>query len=430
MLVPGAMIRDTSSMDRPVAHRSRAARLALWGGALVAVLAVLLLLARPAIRRWHASQTSVRADRLRFGTVVRGDLIHDIGVQGRVVAASSPTLYSPRQGLVSLKVREGQLVASGDVLAVVESPELDSQVRQEQATFEALQSDLGRKQLAVRQQNLENRQRVDLLEVKLEAANRALDRSQRLSDLGLANAIELEQARDAVKIASLELDQAKQSLELEREALEFELKDTRLRLGRQRLVLEDAERQRMELSLRAPFDGQVGSLSVADRDAVVRGQPVLTVVDLSDLEVEVSIPESSADNVATGAEAVVTVDGRDWPGRLTRIAAEVKDSQVQGRVAFVGEIPANLRQSQRVSIRLVLDRRHDVLKVPRGPFLEAGGGRTVYVVADGLARRRDVSLGAVSVTEVEVIDGLAEGERIVLSDTGGFAGAETVLIRK
>ena len=347
-----------------------------------------------------------------------------------MVAASSPTLYSPRQGLVSLKVREGQLVVSGDVLAVVESPELDSQVRQEQATFEALRSDLGRKRLAVRQQNLENRQRADLLEVRLEAANRALDRSQRLSDLGLANAIELEQAHDAVKIASLELDQARQSLELEREALEFELKDTRLRLDRQRLVLEDAERQRTELSLRAPFDGQVGSLSVADRDAVVRGQPVLTVVDLSDLEVEVSIPESSADDVAAGVEAVVTLDGRDWPGRLTRVAAEVKESQVQGRVAFVGETPPNLRQSQRVSIRLVLDRRHDVLKVPRGPFLEAGGGRTVYVVADGLARRRNVSLGAVSVTEVEVVDGLAEGERIVLSDTGAFAGAETVLIRK
>lgn len=423
------MIRDTSSMDRPVERRRQGSRRALWIAIALAGLAVVLL-ARPAVRRWAAAETSVSAERLRFGTVERGDLVHDIGVQGRVVAASSPTLYSPRQGLVSLKVREGQLVASGDVLAVVESPELDNQVRQERATLEALRSDLGRRKLAVRQQNLENQQRVDLLEVRLEAARRSLERSQRLSDLGLANAIELEQAQDAVKIASLELDQARQSLKLEREALQYELEDTRLRLNRQQLVVEDAERQRADLSLRAPFDGQVGSLSVADRDAVIRGQAVLSVVDLSHLEVEVAIPESSADDVAVGAEAVVTVDGHEWPGRLTRVAAEVRDSQVKGRVAFVGEAPPNLRQSQRVATRLVLAHRHDVLKVPRGPFLEAGGGRTVYVVADGLARRREVSLGAVSVTEVEVVDGLAEGERIVISDTSPFAGAETVLIRK
>jgi len=82
-----------------------------------------------------------------------------------------------------------------------------------------------------------------------------------------------------------------------------------------------------------------------------------------------------------------------------------------------------------VSARLVLDRRSNVLKVPRGPFVESGGGRVVYVVADGLARRRNVTLGAVSVTEVEIVDGLSEGEQIVLSDIAPFENAATVLLR-
>jgi len=125
----------------------------------------------------------------------------------------------------------------------------------------------------------------------------------------------------------------------------------------------------------------------------------------------------------------VRVDAAEVPGKLTSVAPEVRNSQVAGRIAFDGGPPPGLRQNQRVSARLLLDRKSAVLKVPRGPFLEAGGGRAVYVVADGLARRRPIVVGTVSVTEVEILEGLAEGEQIVLSDLGAAEGAETVLLR-
>ena len=70
-----------------------------------------------------------------------------------------------------------------------------------------------------------------------------------------------------------------------------------------------------------------------------------------------------------------------------------------------------------------------MLKVPRGPFLEEGGGRWAYVVQDGLATRRTIAVGAVSVSEVEIADGLEIGDEIVLSDMSRFDGADTVLLR-
>ena len=101
-----------------------------------------------------------------------------------------------------------------------------------------------------------------------------------------------------------------------------------------------------------------------------------------------------------------------------------------GTVRFVGAPPPGLRQSQRVSVRLVFETRPNVLKVPRGPFLEAGGGRQAYVLADGLATLRPIQAGATSVSEVEIVDGLKEGDRILLSDTEGLKGAKTVLVRR
>ncbi len=420
-------IRDTSHMDRPIERRRRP--LALWLLATGAAALLLFLALRPLARRWAAADQSVELDRLRLARVTRGELVHDVAAQGRVVAASRPTLFSPAAGIVTLRVREGMQVRAGGILAVVASPDLDSRLQQERASLDGLLSDVARLELAARQANLANEQRVALGEVELGSAEREVARMERLSAEGLIHRIELEKAGDLRAVRRLELEQARQRVAIEREMFEFQVRDARARAARQRLVVSDVERQIAELEIRAPFDGMVATVSVEDADAVVRGQPLVGVVDLADLEVEVAIPESYADDVTPGVPALVRVDSADVPGTLTSVAPEVRNSQVAGRIAFAGGPPAGLRQNQRVSARLLLDERNDVLKVPRGPFLEAGGGRAVYVVSDGLARRRSIVIGTVSVTEVEILEGLSEGEEIVLSDLGAAEGAETVLLR-
>jgi HlyD family secretion protein len=420
------VIRDTSTMDRPVV-RPRRSRL-IWSAAAVAAV-IVVVLAWPVVGRWFSADRSVARDRLRFGRAVVGDLEHLVAVEGRVVAASRPTLFSPADGIVSVKVAEGQKVEAASVLAVVESPGLESRLRQERATADALASEGNRLELEARQGDLENEQSVELGEVRKAAAARLVERNERLFELGLVNQIDLEAARDNLRIATLELQQARQRLELERDMRKFEISDASHRLQRQHLVVTELERQVRDLEVVAPFDGLVATLSVEDRDAVSQGQALIGVVDLSDLEVEVGIPENAADQVAPGVPAAMTIDGVEYEGAVTRVAPEVRNGQVVGRVAFAGGVPPGLRQNQRVATRLLLDRRDGVLKVPRGPFLESGGGRSVYVVDDGLARRREIEVGAISVAEVEVVGGLAEGDEIVLSDMSRFDGAETVRIR-
>lgn len=423
--MPG--IRDSASMDTPLERRRRP--LAFWllaggAGALALFLAV-----RPLAHRWASADQAVDLDRLRLATVTRGELVHDVAAQGRVVAASRPTLFSPAPGIVTLRVRAGMQVAAGDLLAEVASPELESRLQQERASLDGLGSEVGRLELSARQQNLANAQRVALGEVELRSAEREVERAEKLAAEGLMNQIDLEKAKDTLAIRSLELEQARQRVDLEREMLEFQLRDAKARADRQRLVVADVERQLAELAIRAPFAGMVATVAVEDADAVVRGQPLVGVVDLADLEIEVAIPESYADDVAPGIPALVRVGNAEVPGRLTSVAPEVRNSQVAGRIAFDGGPPPGLRQNQRLSARLLLDHKSDVLKVPRGPFLETGGGRSVYVVEDGLARRRPIVVGTVSVTEVEILEGLEEGERIVLSDLGTAEGADAVLLR-
>lgn|SRR6185369_9924565 len=423
------MIQETDTMDRIVQKPgiSRRAKITLGAAAALLLSAGLLW---PSVRRWSQAEESVDLSRLRVATVGRGDLVREISAQGRVVAANHPRLFSPAQGIVALAVKAGESVKRGQVLLRLESPELQSQLAQERSHLQSLESDLSRTRLSGRQHNVTNDQTTELRRVNLQAARRELQRAELLKKDGLLNEVDYERAHDAVRRAEVELKQAEEGGRLEKESLDFEADDRARQVERQRLVVAELERRVGQLAVIAPFDGLVATVEVQNRDAVQQNAPLLTVVDLSQFEIEVRIPDSYAGDVAPGVAAVIEDSGRTFPGTLTAVSPEVTNSQIAGTVKFSSaEMPAGLRQSQRVSVRLVLDRRTGVLKVPRGPFLDTGGGRQVYVLADGLARLREIRTGASSVSEVEIVDGLREGEQVVLSDMQ-LNGAKTVLVRR
>lgn len=423
------MIPEPVAMDRAVARPRRRRRRIALAVAAAAVLVGGSLAAAPLVRRWVQAERAVDSAGLRVAPVVVGDMDRDVAAQGRVVAALHPTLFSPAQGIVALAVKAGAPVRRGDVLATIASPELASRLAQERATLSSLESELGRNEIASRQARVKSKQDLDVLAVRHEAATRALRRTRDLGEQGVVPVSEVEKAQDDLAIAALELKNRRETSTLERDTQSFEGRTRRLAVERQRSVVGELERQNADLEVKAPFDGIVATVAVQDRDAVAANHALLTVVNLTALEIELELAENQAADVAPGTAALVAYAGRELPAKVVAISPEVRDSQVRGTVAFTGQAPAGLRQSERVSVRLLLDRRVHVLKLPRGPYLEVGGGRSVYVVADGMAVRRPVRIGVTSVSEVEIVGGLRAGERVVVSDTGGFEGAERVLLQ-
>lgn len=423
------MIRDSSTMDRPIERPGRFSRGNLLRlVAALAILALLLALA-PSVRRWLGSERSVDAARIRIGEVARGDLVREVAVQGNVVAAFHPTLFSPARGIARLEVQAGQAIDKGTVLARISSPQLDSRLEQERSNLLSLQAEHERRRVLARQAILQTEQDIGLLEVELEAAKRAMDRAERSRREGILNDVEYEAAQDGVQIAGLKLEMARKRAEFERESLELETRNSLSRVDRQRLVVTDLDRQVAELEIRSPVDGLVSRLESEDQDAVSQGSPVVSVVDLSTFELEIAVPEIYSDEIGPATQAIISYGEREFAGRVRSLSPEVEGSRVRGRVAFVGETPAGLKQNQRLSTRLILETVPDVLKVPRGPFLEAAGGRLAYRIEDGVARATPIETGALSVSEVEIRSGLEPGDRIIVSDTTRFQGAQTILVR-
>lgn len=423
------MIRDTSAQDSPLPGSAKAARLrARVGVGVVAALLLVVLLA--GLRQVVSADASVSAARLVIAEVQRGPFVRDIAAEGKVVAAVSPTLYAGSAGAATLKVHAGDSVTKGQLLAVIDSPELTAKLGQERSNADALRAEHLRAQVDARQQRTALQSAADNARIDQAAAENNLARQQKAFQAGAVPDMQVEQARDTLRKATIALSQAEAGLGLKEDSLRFDIDAKRLAHARQLLLVQEMQRQLAALAVRSPVDGQVGQLFIDERANVAKDARLLSVIDLSALEVQMQVAESFARDLAPGMPGEISGNGKSWPARVSTISPEVVDNEVAARLRFVGDTPLQLRQNQRLSVRVLLDRRDQVLTVRRGSFVEESGGAYAYVVHDGLATRRPIRLGARSIDKVEIIDGVAAGERIVIAGAEAFGGAAQALISR
>jgi len=421
------MLRDTSAQDRVIEPQSPFKR---HRKIVIAVLALALALIVLAVYLMRYSGAGVSIDRARvaIASVERGNFVRDIAADGQVVAAVSPTLYANALGTVTLKAHAGDSVVKGQVLAIVDSPDLTAKLAQEDATLAGLRLDWQRATLEADHKLAQLRDAYDQAQVDLKTAQRERDRSRKAYELGSYSELQALKAEDSLEKAQFAFEQAKSNYESQPKQNHFDIDSKKALLDRQQFLVADLKRQVDGLNVKSPVDGQVGQVQVADRASVAKDAPLLTVVDLSALEVEIKVTESLARDLRPGMTADLDGGGHHWQGSVSGVSPEVVAGQVTARLRFGDEKPAGLRQSQRLSVRIFIDRRDNVLMVDRGSFVDQEGGGFAYVVHGNIAERRPVQLGAASIAKVEVLDGLAVGDQIVISGTDAFNSAQRIIL--
>lgn len=422
------MIQNTSQQDVVIPSGSRSRVLWRWILAGVSVCAAVVVMVYPRLQQWQSSSLSVPLEKLRLATVEYSDITRDVSVQGKIVAAVKPMLFSPASGRVTLQVRAGDSVERGDLLAEVHSPELSSEYKQEQSSLESLRSEVNRQGIQTRTERLALKQQLDIAKVELVAAKREMRRA----DIAFSNKVislqDHEKAGDDLYRAELEFSHRKEENLLRFERLELELEIRNHELNRQQLRVDELLRRVQALAIVSPVIGVVGNLEVNEKDAVGQYQALLSVVDLSAYEVEMDVPENFADDLSVGIDVEIRKNDIRFSGVIASISPEVEGGQVKCRVRFLGPGPEGLRQNQRVSARILFETRQNVLTVAKGSFLQSLGGRVAYVVGGNMASRRSIQTGVSNLSRVEIVSGLSSGDSIVVSGTSFFDDQDQVLL--
>ena len=423
------VLPDTQRQDRILERRGfpvRKRRLAIVLLSLIAGLAALIA----AMLHFSGAQSSVERSRVTIGAVTRGSFVRDVVADGQVVAAVSPTLYASSAGTVALKVHAGDAVEKDQIVAVIDSPDLSAKLSREDATIQSLRIDWQRARLDADRKLAQLRDAYRQAEIDRKTSERELDRSRKAFALGSFSELQLLRSQDALEKAQFAYEQARSTYDSQPKQNRFDIESKKALLDRQQLLVVQLRREIDRLQIRSPVTGQVGQVQISDRANVPKDAPLLTVVDLSALEVEIKAPESLARDLSSGMAADLEGSGRRWKAVVGAISPQVVNGEVTARLRFADQRFEGLRQNQRVSVRIFIDKRNNVLMVERGLFLEQDGGSVVYVVHGDIAERHPVRLGVAGVQDVEVLEGLAEGDQMIISGTEAFHGAQRVILSR
>ncbi|MGE5278620.1 MAG: efflux RND transporter periplasmic adaptor subunit [Acidobacteriota bacterium] len=360
----------------------------------VGALVLLLLLAVAALNR----PPGVVAGTARAGRV---DLVVPILSDGTLEPPEGGELRAPDRAIVAgIHAREGEKVRRGAVLVDLENASLSTRSRDARAAVSELEAEYAKASADLKAE-----------EAEAARAKSVFEADGRL----LAEGAITRATREADELA---LARARQRVEEARARL-TSLTDSRLELARE--SARELAARAGSLTVRAPSDGLVYNLPRKVGESVEEGQLVASVADPDHLRVRVRVDQPDLPRVGVGQRLVVTFDGlpdRKWAGRVTLVSPGLRS--VEGRQVgeVLGEIAdptSQLPPNASVNVQIVVGEKKDALVVPRGALNHDGERRFVWLLQSGRARRRDVAVGLIGVTEVEIVKGLSEGERVLMA---------------
>lgn len=395
----------------------------------IAVIACSLYFAAPVFSQWSASIPSVDSDDLIFGSVIKGDLVRDVAVNGKVVAANAPQLYSTEEGQITLLAKPGETVSKDQVVAIVASPELQALIEQQTSTLEQLKIDAKRGELSDKEFKLDLESDMNAALSEFNVAKREQERAELSYQKQVMSEVDWMKSQDRLDDATRTYEHSKKRVELAEERLVFESQNREFEVQRQQLVLNELLRREEQLHIKAPVAGVVGNWLVAQRNSVNANTPVMSIVDLSEYEAELSVPEFYADDLGLGLTVSMKIGNSQVKGTIVAISPEIKASQVQVRAKISDSESINLRQNQRLNARIEFEKKTNVLMVKKGAFMGSLGGKFAYRVNEQEGLQIPITVGSSSVEFVELIAGVSEGDRLIISDYQDFQQAKQIRIK-
>lgn len=421
-------------MDRPIpgsraafARWPVAAKLGLLaGGVVIAGLLALRLLAGVG-----GSTLRVPVAQLTVATVEQG-IFHDlIPLRARVEPRETVFIDATDGGRVDrVMVEPGDTVTRGQPLIELSNTNLALSVIQQEAQINQAMSVLQQNEIALEQNALANARALTEIEYRLVKLERSAARRETLVASGATPKEQRDEIADELayyrRLHPIQASSGKRQSEL-RERL---LPDIHRQLGNLRGNLDVVQGKLGGLIIRAPVDGIVTALDLKTGEHRNPGDRLAEVTPQSGMKLAADVDEYYLTRVRTGQTAAVEVDGRDATVTVRRVSPQVRNGQFAIDLEFEGESPPGLVAGGTAQGRLQLGGDTPARVMPVGSFLERTGGNWVFVLSqDGeSAQRRNIRIGRRSAEQLEVLDGLEAGERVVISDYTSFDRVDRIVM--
>ncbi len=422
------------AMDRRIEHPAWSLRRLSLGArigiAAVVIGAVILLLVK-LIAGSGGRTLRIPLEQVSVATVAQGLFRDLIPVNARVVPRETIYIDAIDGGRVDrVYVEAGDMVEQGQPIIELSNTNLALQVIQQESQLNQAISQLQQNEIALEQSQLANERGLAEIDYEILRLKRAVDRREDLAGKGLLSREQRDEIADELayyqKLKPIQADSSRRQSEL-RDRL---LPDIHRQLQNLRGNLAVVHDKLDSLVVRAPVSGRVTALDLRVGENRGAGQRLAEVTPDSGMKLIADIDEFYLSRVRAGQTASIDLNGKSIDLNVRRVSPQVRNGQFQIDLDFGGERMDTLVAGSTAQGRLRLGGDSDAVILPNGPFIERTGGDWVFVIAaDGRsAERRTIRIGRRSIEQLEVLSGLAPGDRVITSDYTGLDVVDRIVL--
>jgi HlyD family secretion protein len=365
-------------------------------------------------------------------TVKRGEMVRDVNGNGTLVPEVTRWVPAPAQGRVeAILLQAGVEVQPSTVIAELSNPQMEQQATDADFQVKAAEADEENLKVRLESDTMTQKAAIATINAQYSQAKLQLDADEVLAKQGLV-------ADLVLKISRVNVQDLANRVKVEQERLAVSAKSTRAQLNaassrlQQLRVLAQLKREQVDaLKVRAGTAGVLQQVSVQVGQQVEPGVNIARVADPTSLKAVLRVAETQISGVRIGQPVVVDTRNGTIQGRVARIDPAAREGTVELDVSLNGPLPPSARPDLSVDGRIELERLPDVLKVGRPAFGQAFQTVQMFVLSpDGSeAVRRPVKLGANSVSTIQILEGLREGDQVIISDTSPFDSYDRIRVR-
>ncbi len=379
----------------------------------------------------HASTMRVDSKSVNIADVTYGEFNDYIRLNGRVQPISIVQISPEEGGIVMEKVvEEGAQVKKGDVILRLANSNLDLSILNAESELAEKQNLLRNTQVAMQQDKLTNETEKATLDIDTQRKQRTYKQMERLYNEKLVSKEEYMQAKEDFELSQRKHNLVSQRLEQDSiyRTVQMDQMEDNLQNMRQNVAMIRERKNKLEV--RATISGELGLLDAELGQNISAGQMVGQINDLSDFKVEAQVDEHYIDRVINGLPATFQRQNTSFGLKVRKVYPEVREGRFRTDFVFTGERPDNIRSGQTYYIDLQLGEPTESVLIPKGTFFQVTGGNWIFVVdKDGKkAYRRTIRIGRQNPQYYEVLEGLEQGERVIVSGYEGFKDNEVLVL--
>ncbi len=353
---------------------------------------------------------------VQVATVERGRVVRAFSGEGVVEPQSEVIILSPGSSIIKEILKEvGTHVNEGEPIIILDPSPIQAQIENIQDQLEMKQNSLTKNRLNARSTKVDLDYNVQVKNLRIASLKSELADQEQLLEVGGISPARFEKTKQELELAEQALIMLQEKNTIKLQQLEADEEGLRLQIDMQEKELAQKQEALSKMIIRAPSAGIILSIRGKVGEKVENDRLLIEMSDLTNFKIKGKVDDDYSEQVKTGTRVYVVMDSDTLNGVVGTVNPVIRDRMIEFDVNLQESSHYKLRPNLNVHLDIVREERDSVLRIPDSPVLGRGDTHRVFILQNGQASERVIRIGLRTDSYVEVLEGLSEGEQVILS---------------